>query len=224
MRFYETFREATGEIKRDLAEMGIRVHSKTYQDKDISKDEGMVQRELQNYVYTVTKPALDQLDPTQPWADAEFEERVGGKALNPGEAYKLRPEVWNQFIQKDGRFGYSYSERMGNQVQAVINTLKNDAESRQAYLSVWDPVDCFYTGGIRRVPCTLGYQFQIRGGQLNATYLMRSSDFATHFQNDLYLAHKLQRHVAEKVGVPSGYYTHFIASLHVFEKDVKAVF
>jgi thymidylate synthase len=223
LRFYENFREATSEIRRDLKEMGTRVHSKTYQDKSIEGDEGMVQRELQNYVYTVTKPELDQLDPTQPWADAEFAERVGGP-VNPGEAYKLRPEVWNQFIQKDGRFGYSYPERMATLVEGVINTLKRDESSRQAYLSVCDPVDLHYTGGARRVPCTLGYQFQIRGGQLNVTYLMRSSDFATHFQNDLYLAHKLQRHVAEKLDVPVGFYSHFISSLHVFEKDVKAVF
>src|SRR5690606_41630478 len=33
----------------------------------------------------------EQVNPNLPWADVHFEERVGGKPLNPGESYKLWP-------------------------------------------------------------------------------------------------------------------------------------
>jgi len=233
MRIYKDFSEAVAEIKRDLAEMGIRYQSKTYQDKYVEHDPGFQTLEIQNYIYTVTGPKLEDLSPTQPWADAEFEERVSGKCINPGEAYKLRPEIWEQFLEKgdetmgdiDPQFSYTYAQRMFHQLDTLIQEAKARPESRQLYLSIWEPIaDVDNLGGISRVPCSLGYLFQIRGGQLHMTYMMRSCDIATHFINDIYLAHKLQRWLADKIGVPAGRFTHYVGSLHVFQKDIEGVF
>jgi thymidylate synthase len=228
MRIYTNFREATNEIKRDLAEMGIDVKPHSYQNKNVEGNPEFYTKELQNYIYTVTQPKLNDLDATQPWAKLEFAERVSGNPVNPGEAYKSRSEVWNQFLNFDGEFDYTYPERLTcygghNQVELTINVLRNDPDSRQCYISIWDK-DIIEAGGYSRIPCTLGYQFQIRNGALNITYLQRSSDFATHFQNDLYLAHKLQYHIADKLSIPVGLYTHWIGSLHIFQKDIKGVF
>ena len=226
MRIYSNFPEALNEIKRDLAEMGIRIHTRTYQDKFIGDDPDFETLEIQNYAYTVTQPKLTDLNPTQPWADAEFMERLSGKPQNPGEAWKLRREVWDDFLDQDGQFGYTYSERLAEygQVNRIVKALDNDPLSRQAFISVWQPSDVQYLGGISRVPCTLGYLLQIRQDQLNLTYLQRSCDFATHMQNDIYLAHKLQVTVAEMLNVPVGLYSHWFGSLHIFKKDVKGVF
>ena len=86
MRIYQNFREVRSEVKRDLAEMGINVHTQTYQDKFIGDDPMMATKELQNYMYCVvdTSHPADML-PTQPWADAEFQERISGQHMNPGE-------------------------------------------------------------------------------------------------------------------------------------------
>lgn len=53
---------------------------------------------------------------------------------------------------------------------------------------------------------------------------MRSSDFATHFANDVYLAMKLLHWVAEQTGYEPGSFSHTIFSLHVYNKDIKGVF
>lgn len=233
MRIYGNFKEATNEIKRDLAEMGIEVKPKSYQDKNVEGNPDFFTKELQNYIYTVTSPKLPDLDATQPWAKLEFIERVSPTPVNPGEAYKTRPEVWNQFLNHYKEFDYTYSERLCfrswggviSQIENAIRILKNDPDSRQCYISIWDKdIDIIAAGGSQRIPCTLGYQFQIRNGALNVTYLQRSSDFATHFQNDLYLAHKLQLHIANELKIPVGLYTHWIGSLHIFQKDIKGVF
>jgi thymidylate synthase len=232
MRIYKTFIEAVSEMRRDLKEMGIEVHTQTYQDKHIGLDPKMATLELQNYIFTVTYPSLADLEPVQPWADLEFEERVRPphpRGVNPGEAYKARIDVWEQFLERDGCFGYTYSDRINNndgasQVDQIVRAIQIDPSSRQLFMSIWEPEDLFNIGGARRVPCTLGYHFQVRRGRLNITYLQRSADMATHLQNDLYLAARMQAHVAELTGYEVGTYTHWFGSLHVFKKDVEGVF
>lgn len=246
MRIYKDFREATNEIRRDLAEMGILVHPHSYQDVDVRGNQDFDTLELQNYIYTVTQPDAGDLTPTQPWASLELGERILGMGkMNPGNAWRSRPEVWTEFLRcpplcepniSDGcsqdpttcgysKFSYTYDERMHYQLDTIANELKANPETRQAFLSVWNPkLDARNIGGLKRVPCTLGYIFQMRRGQLHMTYMMRSSDFVTHFQNDVYLAYRLQQWMADQVKMPVGHFTHYVASLHVFRKDVEGVF
>lgn len=231
MRLYIKADEAFEEIKRDLAEMGIWVRPKTMQDKVIEGNPEYETTELQNYCYTILNAkSKDIPNVSQPWADAEFIERItkpiNGKFINPGEAYKLRENVWGEFLH-NGKLGYTYNELIwnNNQFEKIINRLKEDPDSRQLWISLWDPErDPDLLGGISRVPCSLGYGFQVREGKLNMHYVMRSCDFSTHFANDVYLAIKLLEYVAEITGYEVGNFTHTIFSLHVYRKDLKEVF
>jgi len=227
MRFYMNFKEALSEIQRDLAEMGVLIRPKTYQDRVIEGDLDYDTLELDNYIYCVLNPDLSYLHPTQPWADAEFNERISRTAINPGEAWKLRSNIWETFLDPNtGCFAYTYAERFSrnNQIDQIINRLKEDPESRQLFLAMWDSSDITKIGGISRVPCTLGYLFQFRRGTLNLTYLQRSADFVNHFTNDVYLATKMLYYVAQETSLPVGTYTHWVGSLHVFRKDTALVF
>jgi len=231
MRLYIKADEAFEEIKRDLAEMGIWVRPKTMQDKNIEGNPEYETTELQNYCYTILNAKSSDIpNVTQPWADAEFKERItepkDGKFINPGEAWKLRENVWGEFFH-NGKFGYSYNELIwnNNQFTKIVNRLKEDPDSRQLWISLWDPErDPDLLGGVSRVPCSLGYGFQVREGKLNMHYVMRSCDFSTHFANDVYLAIKLLEYVAELTGYEVGNFTHTIFSLHVYRKDLKEVF
>lgn len=233
MRIFINAAEAFEEVKRDLCEMGIDVKPKSMQDKNIEGNPDYFTKELQNYSYSILDAKPEEVPGViQPWADAEFEERVHEidpvmlNYINPGEAYKLRPEIWNEYLH-DGKFGYSYNERImqNDQLNKIIERIKQDPHSRQLWLSLWNPdIDPTNIGGKVRVPCSLGYNFQVREGKLNIHYIMRSSDFATHFSNDVYLAMKLQKYVAEKTGYSVGSFTHTIFSLHVYHKDIEGVF
>lgn len=227
MRIFKDFNEAFGEIKRDLKEMGITVKTKTMQDKAIADDDNFSTLEIQNYAYTVTDPRFEHLNPNQPWADADWHERMSGALgmpTNPGKAWELRRDVWEEFLHDD-RFSYTYSERLAqfDQVKNVIRALKNDRSSRQLYVSMWHPADSMKLGQ-SRVPCSLGWLFQHRNGGLDVTYMMRSADFHTHFQNDIFMAMKLQELIAAHAGVATGNFSHFMGSLHVYAKDVQEVF
>lgn len=232
-RNYSTFPEAQNEIARDLAELGTRVRLETMQDKDIAGDKDFETMELANYEYTVLRPDYTEIDGVhEEWVKTEWEDRLAGD-LNPGRAWRTRPEVWEQFLEGDkgengGRvprkFSYAYPERMGGQhVQRIIEELRTHPHSRQLWLPVWWPIDETRRGE-RRVPCSLGYWMVMRQGKLNLTYMMRSCDFFTHYANDVALANILQHYVAGEVGYDVGTFTHFIGSFHVYRKDVADVF
>ena len=240
MRIYVNAQEMIEETKRDLAEMGIVVRPATMQDKYIKGNPDYETKELQNYSYCLLNAKSSDIPGvSQPWADAEFEERITDPFLrapdgelsephfiNPGKAWEMRKEVWTEYLH-NGKMAYTYNELIWNndQVTKVINRLKEDPDSRQLWISLWSPErDPDLLGGVSRVPCSLGYCFQVRDGQLNLHYVMRSCDFATHFRNDVYLAIKFLEWVAAQTGYPVGSFTHTIFSLHVYNKDVEGVF
>lgn len=246
MRLYMNASEMYEEVKRDLAEMGIEVHPKTMQDKCVEGNPDYYTKELQNYSYTLLNPVPTDISNAMPvnkeWADAEFLERIMDgydrrheygtgvhpwTPVNPGKAYKIREDVWNEYLGPNGKFAYSYNERIwqNDQITKLIKRLSDDHDSRQIWLSIWDPNrDPNNLGGVSRVPCSLGYDFQIREGKLNMHYVMRSCDFVTHFSNDVYLAVRLLYWVASQIGVEVGTFTHTMFSLHVYNKDIKGVF
>jgi thymidylate synthase len=222
LRLYLNFHDALNELKRDVNELGTLVHPQTMQDKDIADDPEYLTKEYLNQTYAVTRPQLDDLNPSQPWADLEFEERIQGLGDGEGEAWKSRPEVWQEF--HDRGFGYTYGERYDRSLAQVLAELDTHPESRQIFLSVWaSDIDPSRFGKIR-VPCSLGYWIAIRGRRVQLTYLQRSADLITHFENDVYLSHKLQCWLAEQLGLGVGTYTHWIGSLHAYQKDVAGVF
>lgn len=225
MRFYTDFSEAINEIRRDLKEMGIRVSTKSVQNINIEDNPDYEMLEVQNYTYTVTAPTLESIPLKNPqWCQAEFEERISGKDLNPGNAFRLRYEYWSRFLRPEGNFDYTYPERMRFTLRRVIDCLKMDLNTRRAYLPIFEPMKDLPQYFDQRIPCSLGYHFLFRQGKLQMTYLLRSSDFFEHFSNDVWLARRLQMYVAEKVGVLPGTFSHWIGSLHCFQKDVAHVF
>lgn len=88
---------------------------------------------------------------------------------------------------------FSYGDLMD-----VADQLRKSPLTRQAYLPIWFPED---TGAVHgeRVPCSLGYHFLIREGQLNVTYFIRSCDFIRHFPDDVYMAMRLGQWIRDEV-------------------------
>lgn len=149
-----------------------------------------------------------------------------GNFINPGKAYLERLDVWEEYLH-DGKLAYTYNELIwkNDQLTKVIERIKEDPDSRQLWVSLWDnSKHPDLLGGLSRVPCSLGYGFQVREGKLNMHYVMRSCDFSTHFRNDVYLAVKLLEYVAKETGYPVGNFTHTIFSLHIYKKDAEGVF
>jgi len=237
MRSFRNFIDAKNEITRDLNELGISVFA-GYQSKEVSEAdvEKLTTKELRDYDYIVLQPNPLDLRPTQPWADAEWAERrkgINGNPLNPGRAWKLRPDVWEPLLEDvsirpgeiEQRFSYTYAARLAvNDIPHMLTEMRKHPTSRQIYISIWNPQLDSQRVGRRRVPCTLGYQIMYRNGKIDIAYHMRSSDFATHFDNDIWLALQLQQFFATALDQPIGTFTHKIGSLHVYASEVSHAF
>jgi thymidylate synthase len=108
--------------------------------------------------------------------------------------------------------------------QAIINIHSNICPTfgvKGAAISpVFGSADLENTGGLGRIPCSMYYQFIRRNNALNLIYTMRSCDFLVHYPIDLMLALRAQTHVAQILGIKPGAFTHFIGSLHAYQKDM----
>ena len=234
MRFYQNLEEARSEITRDLKEMGIPVRTTSYQNRPV-KDEGLATIEIQDYAYKIQDADSIMHKPDdREWAIHEWLERLDKRAVNPGGAWKLRREYWEQFLNEDDRFDYTYGERIGYQMNYVIELLAKDPLSRRAIVQIWHPMKDVCENLRVRVPCSMYYHFMFRSGVLNVTYHQRSCDFLEHWQNDLYFARNMANYIglgliqkkasreifkAHEVTV-----THFVGSLHAYNKDLEGVF
>ena len=193
--------------------------------------------------------------PNLPWAEDHFQERVSGVPLNPPPSNAWWPFAQAGHLDHldQGIFSHTYPERFwpkwtGSEqdayfsgekarrgirfeygdLQDVIERLIDSPATRQAYLPVWFPEDTGAPIGTR-VPCTLGYLFMIRDGQLHVTYHIRACDFMRHFRDDVYMAVRLGQFVRETFlyGVPHhgveelamGSLTMHISSFHIFNGD-----
>ena len=240
MRIYSNAYELMSETARNLWEMGQEVRPKTYQNKNIEGNDDFVTKELICEQYCLTK--LEDLAPlfvfthSHDWAEAEFKERVSGMPLNPGKAWRLRREIWEEFLvgENNDVFDYTYPERInrkngpfdndGTVLQEVINLLKTDPDTRKAIIPIFTGSDTQYYDGSCRIPCSMYYNFLIRTNsrgekQLNICYHQRSSDFVTHFGNDVYMAWRLMEFIASQLNINPGYLYHTIDSLHSYKRD-----
>ena len=233
-RIFRNVKEAYAEIERELLEMGLDYQTETYQDQHVGDDPGFLTKELQGYNFIIEAPDPDdsiKVIQTRdksivPWIETEAQERFSGLSHNPGKAWKERPLVWEQFIEPtSSRFSYTYSERMYWQLWPSINELKVRPNTRQAVIEIHQSaLDIFSLGGKRRIPCSLSYSFLIRRHALDCFYVMRSSDYYTHFLNDVVLAILLQDFIRHNVNpdLKMGRFHMFVVSLHAFAKDLKA--
>lgn len=230
MRIYSNAHDLMSEMGRELNSYGATVKPKHYQNKYIEGNEDFITKEIICQQYCLTKlPDPEWLfvySKSKDWADAEFEERVKGPFQNPGKSWELRKDLWEQFLV-DGRFDYTYSERMTDSLSQVIDLLKKDPDTRKAVLPIFNGngyIDTNFYDGSKRIPCSMYYDFLIRWSPkgekvLHICYHQRSSDFVQHFGNDVYLAWRLMEFVANGAGVLPGYLYHTIDSLHAYKKD-----
>lgn len=230
MRIYSNSFELMSEMGRELNSYGQIVKPKTYQNKVIEGNEDFITKELICQQYCLTSLGdpvwLFVFSHSKEWADAEFKERIDtSDMINPGKAWELRKDLWEQFLV-NGKFDYTYNERMVI-LPYTIQLLKSDSDTRKAVLPIFNgngEDDTLYYHGNKRIPCSMYYDFLIRqNGKgekvLHICYHQRSSDFAQHFGNDIYLAWRLMEYVAQEVGVKPGYLYHTIDSLHIYKKD-----
>ena len=144
------------------------------------------------------------------------------KDRSVAELKKYAP-IWDKMHGGDNivnsNYGWQWSRN--DQIQHVIELLRKDEFTRQAWLTIYDGKE--HDTYKYDTPCTLSVGFTIvRVGQLkekalNMSVLMRSNDLVYGFCNDQYCFSKLQEYVAHELGIRMGEYYHFAADMHIYK-------
>jgi thymidylate synthase len=238
-------RSTIKQLRNKLINEGYEVESQSWQG---SKPLDTMVEILHTSVIIPMTESLADLDkatnPRLPWANEHFEERVGGKPLNPPPSFmkwNSGPRLHNFFCKTsnnsddiDAKFSHSYPERLWSKglhtgiryniadLNTLVQVLKKDPTTRQAFLPFFFPEDLTAALQGERVPCSLGWHFIVRNGKLDVMYSLRSCDAFRHLHHDIYFTNRLAQWVKAmaSLDVELGNIHLVITSLHCFKADI----
>jgi len=137
-----------------------------------------------------------------------------------GELYGKIPAIWKRMADENGEVNsnYGYQWKRHDQLENVINMLKQNPNTRQAAISIYDGKAIHQYA--YDTPCTYAVQFTIVQGKLYMSVYMRSNDLWYGFCNDQYQFASLQEMVAERLNLPVGTYYHHAHNLHLYNDKI----
>lgn len=154
------------------------------------------------------------------YAMYEFQWYLSG---NPNaEQISKRAKIWANMMDEQGNVNsnYGYQWKRNNQLDKVIDMLKNDPLTRRASISLYDgkEINKYKNDTI----CTYAINFYIDADdRLNMQVMMRSNDLVYGFCNDQYCFSELQKIVAKELNRQVGKYYHYVCNMHIYERHYK---
>jgi len=132
---------------------------------------------------------------------------------------------WKQFAEEETILGSCYGHRIfrrdsnsgASEWDYLIHLLHSDPESRRALIT-FASSSLSGSSTAKDVACTSTLQFLIRSGRLHAFVSMRSNDAIWGLPYDVFLFTMLQELLACELNLELGTYSHFAASLHLYER------
>lgn len=110
-----------------------------------------------------------------------------------------------------------FAQRGHDQFENVIRQLRESPTSRRAVIELFNAED--NAKRHKEVPCTTTLQFLLRGGELHLITTMRSNDAYLGLPHDVFCFTMLQEMAARILGAELGGYRHFVASMHLYDRN-----
>ena len=158
----------------------------------------------------------------QEYAEAEWKWYLSeNRNINKlGEIYGKVPGIWKRMADSNGDVNSNYGWQWGrnNQIDMVIETLKQVDDTRQAAISIYDGKEI--SDYAFDTPCTYAIQFTIVHGRLDMCVTMRSNDLWYGFCNDQYCFSKLQDMISLELEIEPGVYYHFAHNMHLYNDKI----
>lgn len=176
--------------------------------------------ELEDVVIEVFDPTITAGNGVRPYYSPEIG-LVEGLQLISGVSdsaltAQIQPNFRNYMEDDTGKFWGAYGPRIVNQLPIIVERLKEDPDTRQAVITLWDP-EFDAHGGKKDHPCTSLFNFRIRNGKLNMSTFMRSNDAIHGWSFDLIQFSMLMQSIAHELDVEVGTYSHHVGSFHIYE-------
>lgn len=120
-------------------------------------------------------------------------------------------------------WGYSYAQRLysfngENQIQRVVEILKNNAASKSATISLLN-----FEHDKKHTPCLVGLDFKIRDENLIITGTFRSQDIGKKMYGDALALLKIGEQMIPNLPAKKITLIHAISSAHIYTADLQRV-
>ena len=137
-----------------------------------------------------------------------------------GDIYGKVPEIWKRMADGNGdvnsNYGWQWSRN--DQIDYVVDLLKNEPDTRQAAITILDTKE--HDTFTFDTPCTYAIQFTIVNNKLHMCVTMRSNDLWYGFCNDQYQFSNMQDMISLELGIKPGTYYHFAHNMHLYNDKI----
>ncbi len=138
--------------------------------------------------------------------------------------------IWNEWADEDGNLGHIYGYQWRSwpdyegghidQISEVIDTIRNNPDSRRIIVSAWN------VGDIKNMnlpPCHAFFQFYVANGRLSLQLYQRSADLFLGVPFNIASYALLQQMVAQVTGLEAGDFIHTLGDAHIYNNLMEQV-
>ena len=185
-----------------------RIIRRIMQSGMLQRDErGIETRWCDNVLIHIEDPYTDRVSPKYPFSESVLREKYASQLLIPDR----------------GEFEYTYGERLNawgteriNQLDYIVEKLKQNPATRRAVASTWDPRKDTKSD---EVPCLNHFVFMVRDGFLDLSVTIRSNDMFGAWPANAYALGELLSEVSKRTEMAMGTVTTFSVNAHVYSHD-----
>ena len=138
--------------------------------------------------------------------------------------------IWNEWADEDGDLGHIYGFQWRSwpdyngghidQISQVVETLKNNPDSRRIIVSAWNVADI---PNMNLPPCHAFFQFYVADGKLSLQLYQRSADVFLGVPFNIASYALLLQMMAQVTGLKTGDFVHTFGDAHIYNNHMEQV-
>lgn len=138
--------------------------------------------------------------------------------------------IWDEWADENGNLGpiYGYQWRSWpdykdghvDQITNLINTIKNNPDSRRMIVSAWNVAAI---SDMKLPPCHILFQFYVANGRLSCQLYQRSADIFLGVPFNIASYAFLLKMIAQVTGLTAGDFVHTLGDAHIYSNHIEQV-
>ncbi len=138
--------------------------------------------------------------------------------------------IWNEWADADGNLGHIYGYQWRSwpdynggsidQIKEVVETIKNNPDSRRIIVSAWNVADL---PNMNLPPCHAFFQFYVANGRLSLQLYQRSADSFLGVPFNIASYALLLMMMAQVTGLEPGDFVHTLGDAHIYNDHIEQV-
>ncbi|MEG1546117.1 MAG: thymidylate synthase [Bacteroides sp.] len=138
--------------------------------------------------------------------------------------------IWNEWADEDGDLGHIYGYQWRSwpdyqgghidQIKEVVDTIKNNPNSRRMLVSAWNVADI---NNMNLPPCHIFFQFYVAEGRLSLQLYQRSADIFLGVPFNIASYALLLQMMAQVTGLKVGDFVHTLGDAHIYLNHLEQV-